>query len=354
MVEPSTHSAHLASKFLEEIQEKEASHFTAHAVFGGMMKALNFYEREEVDRNAFNTPIQILAGTGKDINNRSLRQLVNAITDRFERFEDGTQGMRIKYYLASILSRLNFVCADSPLYVINCCHRIITALVGKCLPQLQVLCTQAPNNPSQSSDTMVRRLREEGATAALLVQLASHLSKRYRFKADKIKAFAMDHSDIDRQSLSDRERKVGPDIAEECDRDFEFIPEKLFQSAWAPGRDLLVLESDINRLSELAQSLSYFASDDVATEPLFIPVTSSRPGKRARVKDQASKPSALEEFSEANSNTKSRNSGPKEGKTTTRKNGIIAIPHERSRHSRKASAQGKKLVDESDSDASYG
>ncbi len=256
-----TQSAIIASNLLEDIREKEASHFTAHALHDGITKAFSF-AGSNLSSDAFSTVFKIIAGTGNDTEARAVRQLSKRLFSRFEHLasDDGLEGS-VQYYLACVISRLAFVTMDGALTAISCCRELMTSLMENSHKPLQDVCFGKLAEPAKYSDGQIMLLLAECRTATLLAQLSSFLAKKYKIKSDRIKKFCVDTSVLDRSQIS-REND------DDCLSDEIFSPLSLFANSWLPTRDVTVLETDLDKCIALvhgmvaAEAAQFCAAED--------------------------------------------------------------------------------------------
>ena len=243
-----TQSAITASNLLEDIREKEASHFTAHALHDGITKAFSF-AGSNLSSDAFSTAFKIIAGTGNDAEARAVRQLSKRLFSRFEHLasDDGLEGS-VQYYLASVVSRLPFVTMDGALTAISCCRELMTSLMENSHKTLQDVCFAKLEERAKYSDGQIMLLQAECRTATLLAQLSIFLAKKYKIKSDRIKKFCADTSVLDRSQIS----KENDD---DCLSDEIFSPLSLFAISWLPTRDVKFLEADLDKCLALVHGM---------------------------------------------------------------------------------------------------
>ena len=232
---------------LEDIREKEASHFTAHALYDGIIKAFSFSD-SNVSLDAFATAFKIIAGNGNDAETRAVRQLSKRLFSRFEHLsrDDGLKGS-VQCYLANIIARLPFVTLDGPLTSVSCCRELMTSLMENSHKALQDICYGNLKEIDTYSDGQIMLLRAECRTATLLAQLSGFLIKKYKIKSDRIKKFCSDPSVLERTQIR-RETD-----ASQCDD--LFTPLNLFETEWLPTRDLKMLGTDVEKCLGLVHGI---------------------------------------------------------------------------------------------------
>ncbi len=242
-----TQSAITASNLLEDMREKEASHFTAHALYDGIIKAFSFADTN-ISSDAFATAFKIIAGNGNDTETRAVRQLSKRLFSRFEHLnsDDGLEGS-VQCYLVNVIARLPFITLDGPLICISCCRELITSLMENSQKSLQDLCCGNLKETDKYSDGQIMILRAECRTATLLAQISSFLIKKYKIKTDRIKKFCSDPAVLEKTQIR-REDDEG-----HCDA--LFVPVHLFETQWLPTRDLKMLETDLDKCLGLVHGI---------------------------------------------------------------------------------------------------
>jgi hypothetical protein len=257
-----TQPAITAINLLEDIREKEASHFTAHALYDGIIKAFSFAD-SKVSSDAFAAAFKIIAGNGNDSEIRAIRQLSKRCFSRFEHLtcDDGLEGS-VQCYLANVISRLPFVTMDGPLTVISCCRELMTTLMENSHKPLQDICSGNLNEKDKYSDAQIMLLQAECRTATLLAQISSFFMKKYKVKSERIKKFCSDPSVLERTQIRREYDEV------HCEESFS--PLHFFETQWLPTRDLKGLETDFDKCLGLVYGM-------VAAETVTVCVAEGTP-----------------------------------------------------------------------------